>query len=67
MSGIVVKGFGRNRRAVVRDDGKAFRCLGDASLAAFGNICCTEQIRRAAETGEVLRGHTYRFAEGGGR
>lgn len=59
--------MGRNRRPVVRDDGKRFRCLADASLAAFGNICQSPKIRRAAETGEPLRGHTYRFEEGGAR
>lgn len=59
--------FGCNKRPVVRDDGRYFESLAMAVIATFGSCCGTGKIVRACKTGEPLRGHTFRFAEGAGR
>ena len=66
MSGLA-SGFGRNRRAVVRDDGREFESLADAAIATFGSLVNSNRISRACTTGEPVGGHTFRFREGGAR
>lgn len=66
MSGLA-SGFGRNRRAVVRDDGREFESLADAAIATFGSLVNSNRISRACKTGEPVGGHTFRFREGGAR
>lgn len=66
MSGLASE-FGRNRRAVVRDDGREFESLADAAIATFGSLVNSNRISRACKTGEPVGGHTFRFREGGAR
>lgn len=66
MSGLASE-FGRNRRAVVRDDGREFESLADAAIATFGSLVNSNRISRACKTGEPVGGHTFRFRDGGAR
>lgn len=65
MSGLA-SGFGRNRRAVVRDDGREFESLA-AAIATFGSLVNSHRISLACKTGKPVGGHTFRFREGGAR
>ncbi|MEI2999202.1 MAG: hypothetical protein V8T51_08535 [Senegalimassilia faecalis] len=66
MSGLASE-FGRNRRAVVRDDGREFESLAAAAIATFGSLSNPHRISRACRTGKPVGGHTFRFREGGAR
>lgn len=66
MSGLA-SGFGRRRRAVVRDDGREFESLADAAIATFGSLVNSHRISLACKTGKPVGGHTFRFRDGGAR
>lgn len=66
MSGLASE-LGRNRRAVVRDDGREFESLAAAAIATFGSLSNPHRISRACKTGKPVGGHTFRFREGGAR
>lgn len=51
-------------KAVTRDDGRSFRCLADACVAAgYSNSGQTQAKKRIAAGKEWKDGHVYRFAE----